>query len=207
MLGLDIDFEHITSRKASAKEMEFIAAHKKAVEEGEVLTQHNKDLEEELQRLNEELKGLNERYKNLQEERSCDYIVVHESIEKVKGEINEYEKKKASREQYYTNMKNEQAVLVRKDAERILSEKEPVLRSVKGILEAKKRMAEETKARRDQQRVEERKLYKSMAENNVKHYEKEKALLLHKYTTLIDGQQKEYDRYVALYKDFRQKKK
>ena len=199
LLGLDIDLEHLTSKRISAKEMEFINTHKKAIEEGDSLESRNKELEEELQRTNEELKNLHKEYDELQEDRSCQYIMLQENIGKVKSEIKEYEKKTASREQYYENLKNKQAEIVEKNAEHIIKEKAVVVGSVKSILKAKEKMANETKSLRASQRQMEEKMYHQMTNTN--------ALLMAKYGSLIEGQKKEYEKYIALYQEFRRKKK
>ncbi len=195
------------SRRISAKEMEFINTHKKAVEEGDVLDKRNRELEEELQKANEELKDLHREYDELQEDRSCQYIIVHEQIEKVKAEIKEYEKKKSSREQYYENLKNKQAEFVERNADQFIKDKAVVVGSVRSILQAKERMAKETKSLRATQRVAEEQQYKTMAQKNVRNYENEKALLVSKYASLIEDQKREYAKYVNLYQEFRKKKK
>jgi len=207
LLGLDIDFEHLTSRRISQKEMDFINTHKKAVEEGDALEKRNRELEDELQRANEELKNLRKEYDELQEDRSCQYIILQENIARVKAEIKEYEKKKESREQYYQNLKNRQSEIVDKNAQQVINDKAVVIGSVKSILKAKEQMAKETKQMRDTQKKQEEKLYASMVENNSKSYESEKALLIKKYATLIEEQKKEYEKYVNLYQEFRKKKK
>ena len=206
-LGLDIDFEHLTTRRISSKEMEFINNHKRAVEEGDALEKKNRELEEELQRTNEELKALRKEYDELQEDKSCQYIIMQEHISKVKAEIKEYEQKKASRTQYYENLKNRQAELVERNAEQMLNEKAVVIGSVKSILKAKEKMAKETQDLRMTQKKLEEKLYDGMIKTNEKNYETEKTQLIAKYTTLIEEQNKEYDKYVSLYQEFRRKKK
>eukprot|EP01022_Parablepharisma_sp_SALTPOND_P021320 TRINITY_DN4144_c0_g1_i1.p3 TRINITY_DN4144_c0_g1~~TRINITY_DN4144_c0_g1_i1.p3 ORF type:complete len:434 (+),score=75.03 TRINITY_DN4144_c0_g1_i1:4410-5711(+) len=207
LLGIDIDFEHLTSRRISAKEMEFINNHKKAVEEGDNLEKYNRELEDDMQRINDELKCLHKEYDELQEDRSCQYIILQEHIAKVKAEIKEYEKKKASREQYYENLKNRQAEIVEKNVEQVINEKAVVVGSVKSILQAKEKMAKNTKSMRETQKRVEEKMYQTMAHTNAKNYEVEKELLIKKYSSLIEGQKKEYEKYVSLYQDFRHKKK
>jgi len=207
LLGLDIDFEHLTARKVSNKEMEFINTHKKAVEEGDELEKLNKQLEEELIKTNEKLKMLHKEYDDIQEDRSCQYIVLQEQITKVKAEIREYEQKKASRMQYYENLKNKQIEIVEKNAEQVIDNKAVIIGSVKSILKAKEKMAKQTKDMRMTQKKFEEKLYNTMAQVNEKNYETEKEQLIAKYTTLLEEQKKEHEKYVTLYQEFRNKKK
>ncbi len=195
------------SRRVSGKEMEFINAHKQAVEEGDTLDKKNGELEEALRSADEELKELHREYDDMQEDRSCQYIILREQIEKVKAEITEYEKKKASREQYYENLKNMQGEFVGKNTEQFIREKAVVVGSVKSILEAKVRMAKDTKTLRATQRIAEAQQYKDMAQTNVQNFETEKALLVGKYTKLIEGQKKEKEKYGELFKEFRNSKK
>eukprot|EP00826_Nyctotherus_ovalis_P038721 TRINITY_DN3643_c0_g1_i6.p1 TRINITY_DN3643_c0_g1~~TRINITY_DN3643_c0_g1_i6.p1 ORF type:complete len:378 (+),score=128.00 TRINITY_DN3643_c0_g1_i6:883-2016(+) len=207
LLGLEIDFEHLTTRKISSKEMEFINAHKKAVEEGDELDKRNRELEEELQQTNEELKRLHKEYDDLQEDRSCQYIIMQEQISRVKAEIKEYEQKKATRMQYYENLKNKQAEIVEKNADQAIEDKAVIIGSVKSILKAKEKMAKETKDLRMTQKKVEEKLYSTMAQANEKNYKTEKEQLISKYTILLEEQKREHDKYVTLYQDFRAKKK
>ena len=179
--------------------MEFINDHKKSDEKGEAIEKRNKELEEELEHCNEKLKRLRKEDDELQENKSCEDRMLQEDIARFKAEIKEYKQKIANKEHYYDTMRARQVDTVEKNANQILNEKAPVVGSVKSILKAKEIMVKNTQTMRMNQKAMEEKMYNTMTQFNIKHYDKEKNQLVLKYNSLIEEQKKDYDRYVDIY--------